>query len=599
MSQAPDSEGARRLSAVHAAPAALGIVVLIVALAMRRLGDPDLPWHLATGQSIWAHKGIPDLDDLAFTHSPVHYTVAASDLLFFGVERLAGLLGLQIFGALIAAATAIVLFVHARRSGPIAYLVLALAVASLNAWLFVSTSELSFLLLAATLCLIDVHRRSPASRAGKLALFALAPLQLFWANAHGFAAVGAAICALYLGYRVASRLARGRVGDFLPIEDGVSLGPAACAVGLAIAATALNTGGPRLLLGTQRFGEDLRGITEWVPTTFGFLFERQPMTLVIFALGVVALIFGREDREGRVRRVPSLFECGLVLGTIVLTALALRMIPVATLVIAPIAASRLAWLVPKTKLMQLTCAAATLAAGAFMLLTPMTSVGVGFEPKIFPVAATRFIEAAKPQGRMWNFWPFGGYLAWQLGPAYPVFMDGRNALAREPSLVTRANQSLIEPSAFDALAREFDMQWAITNASANDPFSGAPLAKSGDWAMVYLDDVAAVYVRQGAQNRALAREGYRVLRHATSPDQALQFAMSSDVRARELMGDGALAARQDPASARSAFFEVCGAIAGRNRVMFESAIERFARLTDQESVVSALVTAWKERVGDS
>jgi hypothetical protein len=196
---------------------------------------------------------------------------------------------------------------------------------------------------------------------------------------------------------------------------------------------------------------------------------------------------------------------------------------------------------------------------------------------------------------MWNFMPFGGWLAWRLDGAHEVFMDGRNALAREPSLVVRAARSEEDQATFDGLVAELDMQWAVARAAEGEVFA-LPLAREERWAMAFLDDAAAVYVRRDGPNAPLAAEGYRVLRHLSTRERVLRMAVAlateAGPRADDLAHDGALAAAQAPDSARAAFFEACGAVATRDRAVFDRARARLARLSPGTASLTALEDAW-------
>lgn len=548
--------------------ASIGAVLALYALSSRCLADPDLGWHLATGRSIVMHRAIPRVDDLAIAHASVRYVVAVSDVLLYLVTRATGAHGLQVFGGLVPIATAALVFFTGRRT-PLALLMSALVLAALNAWVSPSAAPFSYPLLAGTMLLVDRHRRDPVSRGGRASLYALVPLMFVWANTHGSVAIGTAIVVAYALARLVRR------------DLGV---PTLLVAVAAILAATLNPGGPRVLLATSRFGESLGNVTEWKPPTFALLVHHEPIVLFIGALGIAAIVFARERRE--------LFDVLAVLSSLAAVSQMTRMIPLAAIVIAPIVARRFDHLVPKTPAMALASSAATIAAAGYLLVEPATRLGTGFDPVVFPIDATSWVERTKPAGRMWNFWPFGGYLAWRLGPEREVLIDGRNTLAHDRALVDRADASIVEPAMFEALVDEWDLQWAITRASSAEPASGAGVARSARFTMTYLDDVAAVYVRRDGPNAALARAGYRVLRHDMPPGVMLDIATGANEKAREALAhDGDLAFEQAPASKRSAFVYACGAVAARDEKKLDSAIETLGRLDAEPMLVAALRAA--------
>jgi hypothetical protein len=573
-----------------AAAAALGLVVVVVALAVRTIGDPDLGWHLATGRSIVEHRAIPRVDDVAFSHGAVRYATVLADVLFYGASRAFGDRGLQVLAGVVAAAIGGVLALAGRR-GPAAWLAASLALASMNAWVELRPATLSFLLLAVQATLLDRHRRHPDTRAGRVALVGLVPLAFVWANVHGLVALGCGISLAYLVYRAFCTAARGRLGNVLPLADAGDLRATASAVAVSLVAASINTAGPRLLLGAFRFDEELVGITEWAPTTASLLLQREPLAVVVAIVAALGIVIGRDDGD-RARRAPSAFDAGIVLVSILAMAHTTRLIPVAVVLMTPVAARRLSFALPKASVVPLLAGASTLAPAALFVVAPTTSLGRGFEPSILPVEATAWIERAEPAGRMWNFWPFGGYLAWRLGPSREVFMDGRNTLARSRELVVRANRSIVDGAAFDELAREYGMEWAISSASASDPASGAGIARTAGWSLVYLDDVAAVYVRTAGPNGGLGREGYRILRHTTSPEAALTIATTGTGQQRAALAhDGALAEAQGKSSTRSTFLAACGAIAAGDETRARILTARLERLGAAPALVEALVEA--------
>jgi hypothetical protein len=197
---------------------------------------------------------------------------------------------------------------------------------------------------------------------------------------------------------------------------------------------------------------------------------------------------------------------------------------------------------------------------------------------------------------MWNFWPFGGYLAYRLSPDQPVFVDGRNALARGSDLVRLARASESDEAAFDEVVRRFDVTWAIT-AAAEDMTVGVPLARSPQWRMVHLDDVAAVYVRTTGADAALAEDPYRILTHLTPVAAALDLATMGDARAAAVDHDGALAAHDDPSSPRAAALDACGAVAAHDAHRFGQAIARIELLAPGHPASAILREAWRASTG--
>jgi hypothetical protein len=259
-------------------------------------------------------------------------------------------------------------------------------------------------------------------------------------------------------------------------------------------------------------------------------------------------------------------------------------------VMVPVIARRLGTLLPATTITRWALSACSWLATGFALLQTDTSLGFGFEPSHFPERAVAFISQEKPRGRMWNFSPFGGYLAWRLYPEHLVFMDGRNDHAHAASLVFRSAAATSDGTQFDALTNEFDMQYAVMGAKDGERF-GAPLSASRHWTMVQFDDVATVYVRNDGPNSALAARGYRVLRHLTAMSDVLKAGVAGGRIAPMLRDDGRLAVSQDPNSARAAFITACGELAVRDFAAFDVALTRLAWLSPGHPAIAVLAQA--------
>jgi hypothetical protein len=168
-----------------------------------------------------------------------------------------------------------------------------------------------------------------------------------------------------------------------------------------------------------------------------------------------------------------------------------------------------------------------------------------------------------------------------------VFADGRNALARESALARKTQEASLEPKAFVDLMDRFHFQWAVTSARDGERMDPA-LAESADWAMLYVDDLAAIYVLREGVNRARASEGYRRLRHLINPNQVLASVIREPALATDLAHDGALALAQAPFSARAAFLAACGALAIRDADAFDSARRRLAWLVPDHPALAIL-----------
>jgi hypothetical protein len=574
-----------------------GMLAFFGALAVRKLGDFDLPWHIALGRAVAELRAIPEHDPLAFTHQRITFLEPLSELLLYGLWKGGGALALQLFGALFSAGVGWVLFAQLRDRGPIAYLATGLALAGMNSWMVVRPATLSFFLIALTLALVEWHKGTGSPRTRRLIEWSWPPLALIWANVHGFAFIGVGLCVVYSVYRVCCRLARGRLGALLPANDAGDNSALLCALLACVAALANAAGfvarlGPNRLFSTspvERYG--LERVTESALPSLDFFVHHEPLGPILLLFALVGLWLGA-DRDGK-RGWPSLFEIALVLLGIVGFVTMVRSVPLGVLLLTPVLAGRWGALLPRTALTRWALATSSWLAAGVALLNPGMNLGVGFDPTHFPERAVAFIERHQLRGHVFNFSPFGGYLSLMLYPERLVFMDGRLEHARDGDLVVRADHALRDPKVFAELERQFDFQYAVLSAREGEA-SGIPISRDSRWTMVHFDDVAAVYVRSPGPNAALAASGYRVLRHLSNLGAVLQLASAGGEKAQLLMHDGQLAVAQDPYSPRAAFLLACGKLAVRDRAGFALALKRLATLAPGHPALGALAARFPQ-----
>ena len=460
-----------------------GIIAGALAAAFRKLPDPDLPWHLAVGRAVASSRSLLGGDSFSYTfpgkYVPYEYV---SDLLLYAARSAAPVWGLHVLLALVLALLLRVQWLRRGKDGEaLEWFALALSLIALGPWLLVRPATFGFPILAAELLLIERHRKSGDRRL----LFGLIALQILWANVHGFAVLGAGIIALYA--LLAARKDRALAGA-------------------AVAATCLSSFGPAIFLGPLKVAGHERFIMEWTPATPELLLQN-PALLLLMALAALAAWRSRD-----------LFTRALLAGSLGLALLRLRLAPVFVVAAAPLLARELAPLVRGWRSLPALAAAAALAAPLGLVAQGTAPPGTGFDPYWLPVAACDFAEARGLRGPVWNNLAFGGYLIWRF-PDRKVFIDGRTAHLYPPEFMEEAWRAEVDPAALDALDRKYAFAWAMTDARGG-PF-GLTLARDPRWAMVYLDDRAAIYVRRGRDSAGLAPE-YEVLRHLTTAEDLLK-----------------------------------------------------------------------------
>ena len=161
-----------------------------------------------------------------------------------------------------------------------------------------------------------------------------------------------------------------------------------------------------------------------------------------------------------------------------------------------------------------------------LAIAPQPRFGLGFARNYYPDSACSFLDAENlPTVQLYNDVRFGGYLIHRYGPERQVFQDDRNEI-HEPLL--RRIWEIFQSSnvtAWSDLLAAFDADTALVRyhppIRVIDP-NGDDIGLRGfstlwfpanDWALVYWDDVAMVFVRRhNAPAGLLERHEYRVLR---------------------------------------------------------------------------------------
>jgi hypothetical protein len=582
-------------------PWIVGILGYSAALAVRPLSEFDLPWHLAWGRAIAEAHAVPRTDPLAYTHTPVRYIGVLADLALYGAARLAGEDTLQVLGGLVGAGLAAALLFaagHARRG---ALLAVPVALAGASGWVCARPAALTFVLTACVLGCIGVHRADCGEGRGRVALFVAAGLHAVWCNVHGGALLGVALMGLYAAHcELARRLRRPRcerkgwLSSLAPAKDAADAGVVWLAAAAALGCTLLNPWGVGYFRGPLDVAKVAPLVIDWQRTSPRFFWTTAPLAGGALALLVVTIAVPSRRMAVATTALDTTasawttFDLAIVAAALLL-ATRIRFVPLSLVLLAPIAAKRLEPL-GEVRSARLVGYALALAAGLVVFLNDGAEIGAGWRRDAFPEAAVAFVREARPQGNMYNFWPYGGFLGWRLGPEYPVFLDGRIGFVHATRTVLEANAAEHDPGIFRLLASEFSMEWAVCRSHPAGP-SCRPLAADPAWAMVYVDDVAAVYVRRAGPNAALASRGFRLLRHTTEPGDLLAATLSRTAPVADLAFDAGLALKQAPGSTRTWFLAGCAALALGDRPHLEEAAEHLAILAPGSGLGLALSEA--------
>ncbi len=133
--------------------------------------------------------------------------------------------------------------------------------------------------------------------------------------------------------------------------------------------------------------------------------------------------------------------------------------------------------------------------------------GIGIQKQFYPKRAIEFILDHHIQGNIYNSINFGGAVIFLGYPKIKDFIDTR--LDPERMLLPEVVQAMNSPQAFNSLLDRYNISSALveTYVPVNYPW----LLPAPQWRLVYFDDYAQIYVKQGTGNDALIENyGYTV-----------------------------------------------------------------------------------------
>ena len=464
------------------------LLVLILALYSFPLMDPDLWWHIKTGEFICANLSLPDEDPFSFvTENSVRtdfilkqYWLA--QVLYFGLFKIGG------FWGLIAIRITIYLLIFALFLSLAKDLNYYLKTALLGFLIFGlyyyindRPSALSFLFFAAELYILKKEK------------FWLMPLlMLIWSNCHGGFIIGDALLLIWVFYGTMKGGLRGRALLFLVF-------------GLFLSLVNPNTFKAFTLTFDTLSGDYAKNIIEfksplYIYKTYG------PVWLIYLAVsitGIVALLLPR-IKQISVRDI--IIVTALIAGTVK----HFRLAPFLYIAISFLSADYLKAYNIKipSRLWRVDMAVTVLLIALLIIFRPHGKP----EPFLFttyPVDGAEFILKEKPEKNIFNSFEWGGYLILKLYPEYKVFMDTR-ALSMNAYTLLQRIETTADIKVLSKLNINTVILYVINPFLLSEvPTLIQPLHDSKDWELVFLKDTTAIFLRNTEKNRPII-EKYKI-----------------------------------------------------------------------------------------
>jgi hypothetical protein len=466
----------------------LAVVFLgLFALAARNVTDPDVWWHLKTGQYIAEHKSIPHTDPFSYTRGGQPWVTHEwlTELLLYEIERTTGCGGMIVVFAAVLTAAFWLLYL---RCGPSPYVagvaILCAAFATMPVW-GVRPQVLSLLITSLWLLILERSERNP-----KLLWWTL-PLTLLWVNLHAGFALGLALSALFLAGEL-FELWLGRSPHAAP-----RLRTLALILLLDLLIVPLNPNGLRMFsypIETLRSAAMQNYIAEWASPNFHHA-EYLPFLLIALST-FAALSWSRPQVRPR---DLLLLIVGLYAGLC-----SIRMTPLFVLVAIPLICRRLDdWprrnsparrTPPRSRILFNGMILLYMALFAAVHVVQVIQHQSQAETEHFPTRAVAFLNAHSNTRRIFNHYDWGGYLIWNLHPATPVFIDGRADLYGNVLLDQFAGTYQLKGA-----WRQTLRQWNIDTVFVPvDSALATGLRHSPGWTVSYEDAQAIVLIAPAA-----------------------------------------------------------------------------------------------------
>jgi hypothetical protein len=457
----------------------------LFALAARNVIDPDLWWHLRTGEFIAQHRSVPHTDPFSCTRAGYPW-VTHEWLTEVGMYELQLHAGFAPLILLFAAITAIAFFLLYLRCGPAPYLAgiatLVAAWATAPLW-GVRPQILSLLLTSLWLLILERAENNP-----KLLWWTL-PLTLLWVNLHAGFALGLVLSALFLAGELVERRLAQQHSSFP--KTNAHLPKATLILLLDLFLVPLNPNGLRMFaypIETLRSTTMQNYIAEWASPNFHRP-EYWPFLLIILA-SFATLCFSRIPLRRR--------DLILLLVALYASLISVRMIPLFVLIGTPLFVKRLGnW--PRTHPQPHKGFHTSL--NAVIILATATFAIVRFaqviqrqpetEAREFPARAVGYFQQHPPAGPIFNLYDWGGYLIWKLYPKTHVFIDGRADLYGPELLHNFADVYQFKGSWQQILQRWHIQTVIIPPASA----LAIGLQSAPGWTIAYEDSQAIILTK--------------------------------------------------------------------------------------------------------
>ncbi len=533
----PTAEGPRlldstRVRSVETAIKTLTLALLIllgISLFAHKIIDTDIWWHLRTGRYIVESRSVPGFDTYSYTAGgskwiDLHWLF---QLILYGTHAVAGGYGLSLLFIFLFCLTFVILWRACPREKyfPGAVLFFWAALMACTPRFLARPEAFTFLMIAIYVFILSRYERGECYRL----VYLLIPLQVLWTNLQGLFIIGPFLIGAYLaGIGTVSLIPWQK--QRLSAENAPPARPLLVTFIGAVLVCLVNPYGIEGLLfpitlftrvgGVQNIFA--RSIAEFQPPFSGYNLTGSIKWFGAFlTLSAVAMVLNYRNL-----RVSNLV---MFLGLAYLALNARRNIPIFALAVLPVAVTHVSEIVERFRAAKNLRFSAAIRYGGLACCVVMSTLflfhitrvtsnklyisdkraerfGFGFKEQTHPRGAFVFIRENGIRGPFFNNLDIGGMFIYEMYPNEKAFIDARLEV-NSADVFAEYRDAMSDAYAFAKLSRKYVFNAIVISHTAQDTLDLMPaLYYSPEWALVYLDPLAAVFVRAIPENKGLIDE---------------------------------------------------------------------------------------------
>jgi tetratricopeptide (TPR) repeat protein len=139
---------------------------------------------------------------------------------------------------------------------------------------------------------------------------------------------------------------------------------------------------------------------------------------------------------------------------------------------------------------------------------PRKHFGLGVSYQYFPEGALAYMDKEGITGTIYNLFQWGGYITWRDFPVRKPLIDGRGFL--DERILEKVTSAHNYPESLDELEEKYGFDSVLINyvdeGAGTLDYDTDRIMRHPDWALVYWDDFAMVYLKRGGTHGDIIKE---------------------------------------------------------------------------------------------